>query len=252
MELKNMTAKEAALINEIKDDVIPRHIAVIMDGNGRYATRLGKERLFGHIAGIESVRRVTIAAEELGIKVLTLYTFSAENWSRSEKEVSGLMNLIEQQLSIETEELHKRNVKITHLGRLNRLPQSTQDTLLSSMELTKNNSSLVMQFAINYSGRHEIVDAGKKIAQMVLDEKIGVQDIDEELFSQNMYNPEVPDPDLLIRTAGEMRVSNYLLWEIAYSEIWVTEKLWPEFNRETLLLAIADYQKRVRKFGGVV
>ena len=247
-----LNAEEEVILAGLDLNAMPRHIAIIMDGNGRYAERLGKERILGHIAGVETVRRVSLACEELGIEVLTLYTFSAENWARSEKEVTGLMTLIEEQLRVETEELHAKNVKIVHLGRMERLPESTQDVLLESMELTKNNSKMVMQFAINYSGRHEIVDAAKRLAEEVKTGRLVVEEIDEELFSANMYNPTVPDPDLVIRTAGEMRVSNYLLWEIAYSEFWITETLWPEFDRLTLLKAIKDYQSRTRKFGAVI
>ena len=252
IEIKDILPVEEKILKDIDFDAVPKHIAIIMDGNGRYATRQGQERIFGHIAGVETVRRVSLACEELGVKVLTLYTFSAENWSRSEKEVLGLMSLIEEQLRVETEELHKKNVKIVHLGRMDKLPQTTQDTLNESMEITKNNTKMVMQFAINYSGRHEIVDAAKKIAGMAKSGQINIEDIDESLISQNMYNPQVPDPDLVIRTAGEMRVSNYLLWEIAYSEFWITDILWPEFDRLTLLRAIKDYQSRTRKFGAVV
>jgi len=251
-EIKGLTIEEEKILAEIDKSVIPRHIAIIMDGNGRYAERLGQERILGHIAGVETVRRVSLACEELGVEVLTLYTFSAENWARSEKEVTGLMTLIEEQLRVETEELHRKNVKIVHLGRMERLPKSTQDVLNESMEITKNNTKMVMQFAINYSGRNEIVDAAKKLAEEVKSGKLAVEEIDEEIFSKNMYNPAVPDPDLVIRTAGEMRVSNYLLWEIAYSEFWITDTLWPEFDRLTLLKAIKDYQSRTRKFGAVV
>ena len=247
----DMTKEEEILVQEIGDGAIPRHIAIIMDGNGRYAQKLGKERVWGHIVGVESVRRAIISCEEIGVEVLTLYTFSAENWSRSEKEVAGLMHLIEAQFTAETEELHKKNIKIKHIGRMEKLPESLQNVLNNAMELTKNNTGLTIQFAINYSGRNEIIDAAKKIAEMVKSGKINIDDIDEELVSLNMYNPKVVDPDLIIRTAGELRVSNYLLWEIAYSEIWVTDTLWPEFTRETLLTAIANYIKRTRKFGNV-
>jgi undecaprenyl diphosphate synthase len=237
---------------ELDPNNIPEHIAIIMDGNGRWARKSGLPRLEGHRRGYKTLKSIVEAAADLGVKALTVYAFSSENWSRPTLEVRGLMELIRYAARAELEYMKKEGVKITTSGRFNELPQPLQDQFNEDFEATKDNSRIVLNIAINYGGRNEIVDAAKQAAQMVAEGRIGVDDIDDSLLSGLMYHPELPDPELLIRTAGEMRVSNYLLWEIAYSEFYVTDTLWPDFSREELIKALAEYQKRTRKFGGLV
>lgn len=231
---------------------IPYHIAVIMDGNGRWATRQGFARLQGHFQGYKTLKDTVAAAEGLGVKVVTAYAFSSENWSRPESEVSGLMELVVHALQAELEMMHEKGVKIIMSGRTSHLPKAVTDEFEKVIEETKNNSRVTLNICLNYGGRNEIVDAARQAAEMVLAGEISAQDIDEKLLTGHMYHPELPDPDLLIRTAGEMRISNFLLWEIAYTELYVTETLWPDFSEAELVKAIAEYQTRIRKFGAVV
>lgn len=237
---------------ELDPNSIPQHIAIIMDGNGRWARKRGLPRLEGHRRGYKTLKNIVEAAADLGVKALTVYAFSSENWNRPTLEVRGLMELIRFAARAELEYMKKEGVRITTSGRFSELPQALQDQFNEDFEATKNNDRIVLNIAINYGGRNEIVDAAKQAAKLVAEGKIGVDDIDDKLLTSLMYHPELPDPELLIRTAGELRVSNYLLWEIAYSEFYVTDKLWPEFDREELVKAIAEYQKRTRKFGGLV
>jgi undecaprenyl diphosphate synthase len=230
---------------------LPRHIAIIMDGNGRWAQARGLPRVVGHRAGSESVRTVVEGCDDLGISYLTLYTFSAENWRRPRAEVEALMALIEENIRREVEELHRKRVRMQAIGRRSELPQSLQDELARVEALTRDNTKLTLTLAINYGGRGELVDATACLADQVRKGDLRLEEINEETFARSLYTAGMPDPDLLIRTAGEMRVSNYLLWQIAYAEIWVTPVLWPEFGREHLVEAIRDYQRRTRKFGGV-
>jgi undecaprenyl diphosphate synthase len=230
---------------------IPRHVAIIMDGNGRWAQARGLPRVVGHRAGSDSVRAVIEGCNELGVAYLTLYTFSAENWRRPRLEVEALMALIEENMRREVEELHQKGVRVQAIGRLHELPQSLQDELARTQAFTRENKKLVLTLAINYGGRAEIVDAAARLAEQAARGALRPEDLDEEAFARSLYTAEMPDPDLLIRTAGEMRVSNYLLWQIAYAEIWVTPVFWPEFRREHLVEAIREYQRRTRKFGGV-
>lgn len=231
---------------------IPEHIAVIMDGNGRWATRQGMARLQGHFQGYKTLHDVVVWASELGIKALTAYAFSSENWTRPDSEIEGLMELVTMALRAELEMMMEEGVRIVRSGRDGGLPENVIEEFDMAAEQTSSNSKITLNICLNYGGRNEIVDAARAAAQMVAQRKIRPEDIDEKLLSGLMYRPELPDPDLLIRTAGEMRVSNFLLWEIAYSEIYVTQSLWPDFSKDELIRAIVDYQSRTRKFGAVV
>lgn len=242
---------------EIRERIIekgnlPRHIAIIMDGNGRWARRRGKERIAGHQAGIEAVRDTVRAAGELGIEVLTLYAFSSENWNRPKNEVFALMRLLRETLEKETEELKKNNVRLRTIGRLDRLPAFTLHALKKAIERTSDGTGLTLVLALNYGGRGELVDAVRQIVSDVEKRRYGVEAVDEGLISRCLYTSGLPDPDLLIRTSGEMRLSNFLLWQMAYTEIWVTDVLWPDFRREHLYQAIESYQSRERRFGRVM
>jgi len=230
---------------------VPRHVAIIMDGNGRWAKERSLPRIEGHRAASEAIRAVIEACPPLGIEVLTLYTFSAENWRRPRLEVEALMQLIEENLRLEIAELHEKGVRVGAIGRLHELPESLQAELKRAADLTAGNSRLRLYLALNYGGRTEVADAAKALARDVQSGRIPLEEINEALFAKYLYDPEMSDPDLLIRTAGEMRVSNYLIWQIAYAEIWVTPALWPDFRRKHLEQAIRDYQKRTRKFGGL-
>jgi len=245
--LASIENREAELLSRIDRSNLPAHIAIIMDGNGRWADRRGMPRISGHAQGRHAVRRVVELCRELGVACLTLYTFSVENWARPREEVSALMSLIELVAREETPDLHRNSVRVNMIGRMHELPQSLQAQLSRSMELTCNNTGMVLNLAINYGGRAEIVDAVRRIAAL----GCPPDQIDEALISAHLYTAGLPDPDLLIRTAGEQRVSNFLLWQIAYAEIHVTNVLWPDFGRADLLQAILDYQGRVRKFGGL-
>jgi undecaprenyl diphosphate synthase len=232
-----------------KNGHIPVHIAIIMDGNGRWAKRKGLPRVAGHRRGVETVRKVVELSAEMGVKYLTLYTFSTENWKRPKDEVSTLMRLIVKSLQNETDELNANNVKLTMIGDFSHLPEVVQAELKQAVKKTENNTGLQLNLALSYSGRWEIIQAVKKIAQDYAKRKIKLDEIDEKTFSKYLQTGDIPDPDLLIRSGGEMRISNYLLWQIAYSEIYVTKTLWPDFKYKHLLQAVEDYQKRERRFG---
>lgn len=227
---------------------LPTHVAVIMDGNGRWAKKRGLQRLLGHREGYRTLRSVLLNASELGIKFLTVYAFSAENWRRPEDEVAGLMKLIETAAKDELRAMHRNNVRVQVAGRLDEVPPSLRKALLDGVETTKNNTGITFTLAVNYGGRAEIVDAVKSIIEA------GTKpfEITEETISSHLYNPLTPEPDLMIRTAGEMRWSNFLIWQSAYTELYVTEKPWPEFDEDELLHAVLTYQQRTRKFGAVV
>ena len=231
---------------------LPRHIAVIMDGNGRWAKKRGLPRIEGHRAGIASVKDVVKVCGELGIDVLTLYAFSTENWKRPHLEVSVLMKLLLQTINNEIDELDENNVKVISIGRLGDLPRDTRRALEKAMEITATNSGLILNLALSYSGRTEIIEAIKKLGKELKSGACTINDISEEHFQNFLYTANLPDPDLLIRTSGELRISNFLLWQMAYTEIWVTDVLWPDFRREHLYEAIRDYQKRERRFGLVL
>ena len=234
---------------------IPKHIGIIMDGNGRWAKKRMQPRVFGHMSGMETLQNVTIAAKELGVQVLTVYAFSTENWSRPEKEVSFIMNLPVEFYDRYVPELHRNNVKIQMIGDTERLPKATYEALYKAEELTRLNTGLILNFALNYGGRAEIVQAVKMIAQDVLDAKFSPGEIDEEMIANYLQTSNLPrllrDPDLVIRTSGELRLSNFLPWQSAYSELYFTDILWPDFDEKALKAAIEEYSKRNRRFGGV-
>ncbi len=232
-------------------DRIPAHVAIIMDGNGRWAEKRRKPRTFGHEAGVKAVREVVRAAGELGVRFLTLYTFSSENWKRPRTEVAALMSLLSRTTKRELDELIRNDVKLVTIGRINGLSASRQKVLAEAVEKTRNNRGLTLILALNYGGRTEILDAVKSLANAARAGLVDVADIDEELFSNFLYTAYIPDPDLLIRTSGEMRISNFLLWQTSYTELRVIDTLWPDFGREQLFEAVVDYQQRERRFGKV-
>ena len=231
---------------------VPEHVAIIMDGNGRWAKQRSLPRVEGHRRGERTVREVVEQCGQVGVRHLTLYTFSAENWRRSQEEVSALMRLIEFVARKEIHELHRKGVRLRVLGRLHELPISLQDELERDVQLTRENTGLNLNLAINYGGRAEIVDAARRLAERVARGNLQPDDITEELLAREMYNPDMPDPELVIRTGGEARLSNFLLWQSAYSEIWVTPTLWPDFSRRDLDEALAWFSTRERRFGGVL
>ena len=226
------------------------HVAIIMDGNGRWAKERGLPHLKGHREGAETVRRVVEMSKEYGIKYLTLYAFSTENWKRDKEEVDGLMELLLEFLETQLEILQKNNVRLKAIGRLKELPQEVYEALMQVIEETAGNTDGTLVFALNYGGRAEIVDAARKLAEDVKAGEINSADIDENLFRQYLYAPEIPDPDLMIRTSGELRLSNFLLWELSYSELYVTDVYWPDFGREDFSRAIDSYYGRDRRYGG--
>lgn len=230
---------------------LPRHIAIIMDGNGRWAKKRGLPRIAGHREGVKSVRDIVEISGELGIKALTLYTFSTENWRRPKQEVSALMKLLLQTLRKEINDLMKNNVRLTAVGNLEKLPHRAMEGILEGIELTSRNTGLILNLALNYGGREELVAAIQKIAALVNENKLKPEDITAETVHQFLYTSELPDPDLLIRTSGELRISNFLLWQLAYTEIYITDILWPDFRREALMDALNDYVGRERRFGRV-
>jgi undecaprenyl diphosphate synthase len=228
---------------------IPTHIAIIMDGNGRWAKRRGLPRVAGHREGVKSVRDVVEACAQLGVKYLTLFAFSTENWRRPKEEIDTLMKLLIRTLRSETEKLHKNDIKLMAIGDIDSLPKEVRQELKEAMEKTKNNKRMVLNLALSYSGRWEIIEAVKEIARDVKKGKVKIEEIDDKLFSNYLKTAGIPDPDLLIRTSGELRISNFLLWQIAYTELYITDCLWPDFRRKHLYEAIRDYQRRERRFG---
>ena len=230
---------------------IPNHIAIIMDGNGRWAKEKGLPRIAGHREGINSVREITKICGEIGVKYLTLYTFSTENWNRPKKEVNALMSLLLSTIKKEVKELHNNNVKFSTIGDLSFLPKNTESGLTDGMELTKNNTGLNLILALNYGSRKEIIDAVVNIANKVKSREIDSKHIDEALFSSFLYTKNYPDPDLLIRTSGELRISNFLLWQCAYTEMYLTNTYWPSFREDELFKAILDFQNRERRYGKI-
>ena len=234
-------------MEQLDNNNIPRHIAIIMDGNGRWAAERGKERSYGHQAGVETVRRITAECTKLGVEYLTLYTFSTENWNRPSQEVAALMGLVLS--SLEDEIFMKNNVRFRVIGDMARLPKEVQAKLEETMEHTANNSAMTMVVALSYSSRWEITDTMRRLAEEVKNGLLSPEDITEESISQRLGTAFMPDPDLLIRTGGELRISNYLLWQIAYTELYFCDTYWPDFYEEDLHKAIASYQRRQRRFG---
>jgi len=236
-------------VDEIDKEKLPHHIAIIMDGNGRWAKKKHLNRISGHLKGVDAVREVVTACRELGIKVLTLYAFSEENWRRPQEEVSALMELLQEYLVKERKEMLKHQIRLCAIGRIEDLPPAVQKTLAETVEETKACDGMILNLALSYSGRSEILHAVKTLLSDLEKGRVSKDEIDPKRFSEYLWTKGVPDPDLLIRTSGEFRISNFLLWQIAYTEIYVTETLWPDFNREELFKAIVDYQSRERRFG---
>ncbi|MEX2463408.1 MAG: isoprenyl transferase [Balneolaceae bacterium] len=234
-----------------KTGAIPEHIAIIMDGNGRWAQKKGNIRLHGHKAGVESVRDVTESCAQLGVKYLTLYAFSTENWNRPSAEVNGLMKLLVQALRDEADRLNENDIKLVTIGQIERLPEKCQRQLVEVKELTQDNSRMQLCLALSYSGRWDITEAVKHIALDVQNGKVNPDEINDQLISSYLSTASIPDPDLIIRTSGEYRISNFLLWQLAYSELYITETYWPDFRRDELYDGIRSFQKRDRRYGKV-
>ena len=241
--------KEPKEINMSKK--LPVHVAIIMDGNGRWAQKRGLPRSAGHRAGMEAIKRIVRDADELGIKYLTLYAFSTENWCRPKVEVEFLMRLPSEYLKTELSQLNANNVQIRITGELDKLPGHTKEAVLTALNDTVNNNGMVLNFALNYGSRTELVRATKTIAELVAADQLKIEDINENVIEQHLYTTGIPDPDLLIRPSGEARLSNFLLWQLAYSELWFSEVYWPDFRRQHLLQALGDYAKRDRRYGGI-
>lgn len=244
-------AKEANWEKKINRQSMPGHIAIIMDGNGRWAKKRLLPRTMGHRAGMATLRKMVEACVELKIGVLTVFAFSTENWKRPQQEIDYLMALLIEFLKKEIDELHRQNVKVKVVGNYTKLPDRCVTQVERACRLTENNNGLILNMAINYGGRDDMVRATRKAAEMVASGRINADEISETTINQLLYTTGIPDPDLLIRTAGEMRVSNFLLWQIAYTELWFSDVLWPDFSREDLMQAIYDYQQRSRRFGGL-
>lgn len=234
---------------DLEINKIPVHVAIIMDGNGRWAELHGNDRIFGHRSGVDAVRSVVEGAGEIGIKYLTLYAFSTENWNRPKEEVDALMGLLVHAIVAETDNLHKNNVSLNAIGNLKSMPEEVQQKLAGAIAKTAENTGLRLVLALSYSGRWELVEVAKKLADELKNDKIDKSDINEELIGKYLPTFGLPDPELLIRTGGEVRISNFLLWQIAYTELYFTEKLWPDFRKEDLFEAVKDFQKRERRFG---
>ena len=230
---------------------IPRHVAFIMDGNGRWAKKQGQHRLFGHAAGVESVKAIIQTAREIGVAYITLYAFSTENWARPSDEVEGLMNLLVDAISNEVDEMHANGVRLLTIGDIKGLPGKCYDSLCRAMDRTKDNTALTLILALNYSARQEILQAAATAHQMIETKQLQAEDLTEEVFSSLLQTKDIPDPELLIRTSGECRISNFLLWQLSYTELLFTDTHWPDFRRDSFLEAIANFQKRERRFGMV-
>jgi undecaprenyl diphosphate synthase len=236
-------------MEQINKDNLPRHIAVIMDGNGRWAEKRSLNRIAGHRIGIKRAKEVISSCRELGIEALTIYAFSTENWSRPKREIKALMTLLKRFVRNEGTKLLQNNIRLNIIGNIDDLPEDVAEVLNEFMQKTKNNTGMILNTALSYSGRSEIIQAVKKIAGDVKQGKLSTRQINEDTFSRYLYTSGVPDPDLLIRTSGELRISNFLLWQMAYTEIYVTNTLWPDFSKNDLITAIAEYQRRERRFG---
>ncbi|HEX5655341.1 MAG TPA: isoprenyl transferase [Chitinophagaceae bacterium] len=239
----------SALLERINKEQLPRHIAIIMDGNGRWAKEQGQDRLYGHFHGVESVRNIVEGAAELGIEYLTLYAFSTENWDRPEYEVVGLMELLVNTIRQEVDSLHKNNIKLHVIGDMNMLPQYARQELNEALEITKENTGLNLIMALSYSGRWELLNAVKNIAHEVKSGRLKVEEINQDTLQHFLCTSGFPDPELMIRTSGEFRISNFLLYQLAYAELYFTNVRWPDFRKENLYEAILDYQGRERRFG---
>jgi undecaprenyl diphosphate synthase len=243
---------EPELLQQIELSRLPRHVAIIMDGNGRWARRRRLPRIAGHRAGAAAVHEVVETSSRLHLDALTLFAFSTENWKRPQAEISTLMSLLREYLRKELAEIHRNNIRLQILGRYEQLPREVREDLDDAMRVTGGNTGMVLNVALNYSARSEMVDAVKTLVERAQRGELRAEDISEQTLSEALYTAGLPDPDLLIRTSGEMRVSNFLLWQIAYAEIYVTETCWPDFTRRSLLESIIAFQKRERRYGGLV
>ena len=250
--VRSMPAKVTMNVDGLDMDNIPQHVAIIMDGNGRWAKARGKIRTQGHKVGAETLKTIVRAADTLGIKAITAYAFSTENWKRPVTEVHFIMELLSRYLTSEIEEFKENNVQVRFMGSRQGLPEVVNNKMDHAIEETKNDTGIILNLAINYGGQAEILHAVRSIAQQVADGSLKIEDIDASVFENNLYSQGLPSPDLLIRTGGDLRVSNFLLWQIAYSEIWTTQVFWPDFTPDMLVEAIKVYQKRERRFGGLV
>ena len=235
----------------VKQGQIPEHIAIIMDGNGRWAKNRGNIRTHGHKAGVDSVRDITEACAQIGVQYLTLYAFSTENWERPKMEVNALMRLLASSLRKEADNLNENDIKLETIGQIDRFPEKCQRELREAIELTKDNSRLQLCLALSYSGRWDITEAVKKLGHRIKDGDIEPEDIDDDMISSHLSTADIPDPELIIRTSGEYRISNFLLWQLAYSELYITETYWPDFRRNELYKAIQSFQQRDRRFGKI-
>ena len=243
--------KNNYLFKKIDKQKVPEHVAIIMDGNGRWATKKGLPRTYGHKRGVSVLKEILKVSKKLGCKVLTVYAFSTENWARPTKEVGFLLNLFDEVLTNEIEEIHKESTKIKFIGDLTPFPETLKKIIFKSEHLTKNNNKFLLNVCVNYGGRQEIVKVAKELALKSYAGEIKPSEINEELFNSELLTGGIKDPELLIRTSGEKRISNFLLWQLAYSEIYISDVLWPEFNEHEFLKAIIDYQSRNRRFGGI-
>jgi undecaprenyl diphosphate synthase len=243
--------REAVLLAAVDWERVPRHVAIIMDGNGRWAAQRGQPRVAGHRAGVEAVRAAVDTGARLGLGALTLYAFSTENWKRPRYEVDALMRMLRRYLRLELDEIDRQKIKFQTIGRTGALAESVRREITKATERTAKNTGMVLNVALNYGGRAEIVDASRAAVRRLLDEGNSPADLTEERIANELYTRNLPDLDLLVRTSGEMRISNFLLWQLAYSEIYVTDTLWPDFRRIHLLEAVVDYQRRDRRFGGL-
>jgi undecaprenyl diphosphate synthase len=244
-------SRDERLLSAIVWDRLPRHVAIIMDGNGRWAAQRGQPRIAGHRAGVEAVRAAVDTGARLGLEALTLYAFSTENWKRPRYEVDALMRMLRKYLRIELNEIHRQNIRFQTIGRTEALATNVKQEIMRASEQTAGNSGMVLSVALNYGGRAEIVDAARAAMKKMAAEKRLIGDLNEEDIARELYTRDLPELDLLVRTSGELRISNFLLWQSAYAEIHVTETLWPDFRRVHLLEAVADYQQRRRRFGGL-
>jgi undecaprenyl diphosphate synthase len=243
--------KSVSLRTKISEHKVPQHVAIIMDGNGRWAKRRGLPRIAGHHSGMKAVKKITIAADEIGVKILTLYAFSTENWSRPRDEIDYLMKLPQQFLALELNELIEKNVQVRVIGWREGLPEHTLEALDEAVMKTKHNTGLILNFALNYGSRKEMLEGMKRMNADIQAGKVQLEQLDEELFSSYLQTDELPDPDLLIRTSGEQRLSNFMLWQLAYTELYFTACYWPDFSKEHFFEAIEQYQLRIRRYGGL-
>lgn len=251
-KMKNwLSDKNSVDIDALRQGEIPKHIAIIMDGNGRWAKSRGLPRVAGHHAGMKTVKEITKAADQIGVKILTLYAFSTENWKRPKDEVEYLMKLPVEFLELELDELLENNVQVRMMGNLAELPPHTINAVQEAIAKTSQNNGLILNFALNYGSRMEMLNSVKCIVEQALKGNIRPEDINEDLFSQFLFSKDLGDPDLLIRTSGEIRISNFMLWQLAYTELWFCDVYWPDFSREDFFAAIRDFQKRVRRYGAL-